>query len=237
MQTVSVRTTQNVFIQYPVASLGDRMAAGLIDTVIVVAYIVLVAYGMSLVEIDSAALGISVLVIPSILYHLLFEIFMDGQSPGKRQMKIKVVRTDGTPATIGNYLLRWLLRLVEVQAAQGMIAVITIAWNGRGQRLGDIAAGTTVVKLVKQKDVTAAEIFTLATDDYVPQFPGVIMLSDRDAELIQQALEVYRRHDNLQPAMIVTEKIKTRLGIQTDMTFEAFLTTILKDYSQLTAGK
>jgi uncharacterized RDD family membrane protein YckC len=213
------------------------MAAGLIDTVIVVAYIVLVAYGMSLVDIDSAALGISVLVIPSILYHLLFEIFMDGQSPGKRQMKIKVVRTDGTPATIGNYLLRWLLRLVEVQAAQGMIAVITIAWNGRGQRLGDIAAGTTVVKLVKQKDVTAAEIFTLATDDYVPQFPGVIMLSDRDAELIQQALEVYRRHDNLQPAMIVTEKIKTRLGIQTDMTFEAFLTTILKDYSQLTAGK
>jgi uncharacterized RDD family membrane protein YckC len=213
------------------------MAAGLIDTVIVVAYIVLVAYGMSLVEIDSAALGISALVIPSLLYHLLFEIFMDGQSPGKRQMKIKVVRTDGTPATIGNYLLRWLLRLVEVQAAQGMIAVITIAWNGRGQRLGDIAAGTTVVKLVRQKDVTAAEIFTLAADDYVPQFPGVIMLSDRDAELIQQALEVYRRHDNLQPAMIVTEKIKTRLGIQTDMTFEAFLTTILKDYSQLTAGK
>jgi uncharacterized RDD family membrane protein YckC len=209
----------------------------LIDTVIVVAYIVLVAYGMNLVEIDSAALGISALVIPSLLYHLLFEIFMDGQSPGKRQMKIKVVRTDGTPATIGNYLLRWLLRLIEVQAAQGMIAVITIAWNGRGQRLGDIAAGTTVVKLVRQKDVTAAEIFTLATEDYVPQFPGVIMLSDRDAELIQQALEVYRRHDNLQPAMIVTEKIKTRLGIQTDMTFEAFLTTILKDYSQLTAGK
>lgn len=213
------------------------MAAGLIDTVIVVAYIVLMAYGMSLVEIDSAAMGISVLVIPSILYHLLFEIFMDGQSPGKRQMKIKVVRTDGTPATIGNYLLRWLLRLIEVQAAQGMIAVITIAWNGRGQRLGDIAAGTTVVKLVKQQDVTAAEIFTLAAEDYVPQFPNVTMLTDRDAELIQQALEVYRRHDNLHPAMIVTEKIKTKLGIQTDMTFEAFLTTILKDYSQLTAGK
>jgi uncharacterized RDD family membrane protein YckC len=213
------------------------MAAGLIDTVILVAYMVLMAYGMSFLEINSAALGIAVLVIPWILYHLLFEIFMDGQSPGKRQMKIKVVRTDGTPATMGNFLLRWLLRLVEVQAAQGMIAIITIAWNGRGQRLGDIAAGTTVVKLVKQKDVTAAEIFTLAAEDYVPRFPGVIMLTDRDAELIQQALEVYRRHDNLRPAMIVTEKIKTRLGIQTDMTFEAFLTTILKDYSQLTAGK
>jgi uncharacterized RDD family membrane protein YckC len=237
MQTVSVRTTQNVFIQYPVASLGDRMAAGLIDTVILVAYMIMMAYGMNYLEIDSAALSLSIVFIPAIFYHLLFEIFMDGQSPGKRQMKIKVVRTDGTPATMGNFLLRWLLRLVEVQAAQGMIAIITIAWNGRGQRLGDIAASTTVVKLVKQQDVTAAEIFTLATEDYVPQFPNVTILTDRDAELIQQALEVYRKHDNLRPAMIVTEKIKTRLGIQTDMTFEAFLTTILKDYSQLTAGK
>jgi hypothetical protein len=162
---------------------------------------------------------------------------MDGQSPGKKQMNIKVVRLDGTPASIGNFLMRWLLRIVEIQLAQGMVAIIAIAMNGKGQRLGDMAAGTTVVKVVKQQEVTAAEIFTLAGDGYVPQFPAVVMLSDRDAELIQQTLEVYRRHNNPEPARIVTEKVKARLGVQTDMTFEAFLTTILKDYSQLTAGK
>jgi uncharacterized RDD family membrane protein YckC len=237
MQTVSVRTTQNVFIQYPVASLGDRMLAMLIDSVIVIAYIILASYIMNKLDVNSPAVVISMLAIPYTLYHLLFEIFMSGQSPGKRQMKIKVVRVDGTPATVGNFLMRWLLRIIEVQIMQGMIAIITIAMNGKGQRLGDIAAGTTVVKLVPQEAVTAQEVFTLAGDDYEPQFPSVVMLSDRDVELIQQALEVYRKHDSLRPVMLLTEKVKTKLGIQTDMTFENFLTTVLKDYSKLTSGK
>lgn len=237
MQTVSVRTTQNVFIQYPVASLGDRMLATLIDSVIVIAYIILASYIINKLDVNSPAVVISMLVIPYTLYHLLFEIFMSGQSPGKRQMKIKVVRVDGTPATVGNFLMRWLLRIIEVQIMQGMIAIITIAMNGKGQRLGDIAAGTTVVKLVPQEAVTAQEVFTLTNDDYEPQFPSVVMLSDRDVELIQQALEVYRKHDNLRPVMLLTEKVKTKLGIQTDMTFEKFLTTVLKDYSKLTSGK
>ncbi|SKC73131.1 RDD family protein [Ohtaekwangia koreensis] len=237
MQTVSVRTTQNVFIQYPVASLGDRMLAMLIDSVIVIAYIILASYIMNKLDVNSPAVVISMLAIPYTLYHVLFEIFMSGQSPGKRQMKIKVVRVDGTPATVGNFLMRWLLRIIEVQIMQGMIAIITIAMNGKGQRLGDIAAGTTVVKLVPQEAVTAQEVFTLTDDDYEPQFPSVVMLSDRDVELIQQALEVYRKHDNLRPVMLLTEKVKTKLGIQTDMTFEKFLTTVLKDYSKLTSGK
>ncbi|HEY9008190.1 MAG TPA: RDD family protein [Ohtaekwangia sp.] len=237
MQTVSVRTTQNVFIQYPVASLGDRMLATLIDSVIVIAYMIGAIYCLMELNVNSPAVIIAVIAIPYTLYHLLFEIFMGGQSPGKRQMKIKVVRIDGTPATVGNYLMRWLLRIIEVQAMSGMVAIITIALNNKGQRLGDIAAGTTVVKLVPQQAVTANEVFTLAEDDYVPQFPAVAMLSDRDVELIQQALEVYRKHDNIQPVMLITEKIKRMLSIETDMTFENFLTTILKDYSKVTSGK
>ncbi|WP_333818914.1 RDD family protein [Ohtaekwangia sp.] len=237
MQTVSVRTTQNVFIQYPVASLGDRMLATLIDSVIVIAYMIGAIYCLVELNVNSPAVIIAVIAIPYTLYHLLFEIFMGGQSPGKRQMKIKVVRIDGTPATVGNYLMRWLLRIIEVQAMSGMVAIITIALNNKGQRLGDIAAGTTVVKLVPQQAVTANEVFTLAEDDYVPQFPAVAMLSDRDVELIQQALEVYRKHDNIQPVMLITEKIKRMLSIETDMTFENFLTTILKDYSKVTSGK
>lgn len=237
MQTVSVRTTQNVFIQYPTASLGDRIVATFIDFGILIAYIILAAYIMNKTGVDSPAFVISVLAIPYTLYHLLFEIFMNGQSPGKRQMKIKVVRTDGTPATVGNFLMRWLLRIIEVDLAQGMIAIITIALNGNGQRLGDMAADTTVVKLVPQEAVTAAEVFTLADEEYVPLFPSVVLLSDRDVELIQRALEVYRKHDNLQPVMMITEKVKRILGVQPDMTFENFLTTVLKDYSKLTSGK
>jgi uncharacterized RDD family membrane protein YckC len=151
MQTVSVRTTQNVVIDYPVASLGDRILAYFIDVLIMIAYVILLILVIGFGEIGSPAIIISLISIPLFLYHLLFEIFMNGQSPGKRQMNIKVVRLDGTPPTIGNYIIRWLLRIIEIDLMSGAIALLTIAISGKGQRVGDIAAGTTVVKLVEQQ--------------------------------------------------------------------------------------
>lgn len=237
MQTVSVRTTQNVVIDYPVASLGDRILAYFIDVLIMVAYIILIFLVIGFGEIGSIAIIISLISIPLFLYHMLFEIFMNGQSPGKRQMNIKVVRLDGTPPTIGNYIIRWLLRIIEIDLMSGAIALLTIAINGKGQRVGDIAAGTTVVKLVEQQAVTAKEVFTLTEESYVPVFQQVIQLNDNDIELIQQALEVNRTTGNLQPVMAVTEKVKSNLGIQTDLPPVKFLYTLVKDYGHITAGK
>src|SRR5690606_16577785 len=147
------------------------------------------------------------------------------------------VRLDGTPATIGNYVIRWLMRIIEIDILSGAMAMVVIAINGKGQRLGDIAAGTTVVKLVEQKAVTAKEVFTLTDENYVPVFQQVIQLNDNDIELIQQALEVNRTTGNLRPVMAVTEKVKSNLGIQTDLPPVKFLYTIVKDYGHITAGK
>jgi uncharacterized RDD family membrane protein YckC len=237
MQTVSVRTTQNVVIDYPVASLGDRILAYFIDALIIIAYFIVCVILIGFAEIGSVAIIISLITIPVFLYHLMFEIFMNGQSPGKRQMNIKVVRLDGTPATIGNYVIRWLMRIIEIDILSGAMAMVVIAINGKGQRLGDIAAGTTVVKLVEQKAVTAKEVFTLTDENYVPVFQQVIQLNDNDIELIQQALEVNRTTGNLRPVMAVTEKVKSNLGIQTDLPPVKFLYTIVKDYGHITAGK
>ncbi len=237
MQTVSVRTTQNVVIDYPVASLGDRILAYFIDVFIILAYFILIFFLLVSGGAGSTAFIIGVLMIPPFLYHLVFEIFMNGQSPGKRQMNIKVVRLDGTPPTIGNYIIRWLLRLIEIDALSGAIALFTIAVNGKGQRLGDIAAGTTVVKLVEQRAVTANEVFTVSEDTYTPVFQQVIQLNDQDIEVIQQALEVNRTTGNSVPVMAVTEKIKNSLGIQTDLPPVKFLYTLVKDYGHITAGK
>jgi uncharacterized RDD family membrane protein YckC len=237
MQTVSVRTAQNVVIDYPVASLGDRILAYFIDVLIIIAYVILILFTIGFGRINSPVSIISLISIPIFLYHLLFEIFMNGQSPGKRQMNIKVVRLDGTPATIGNYIIRWLLRLIEIDLLSGAVALLTIAISGKGQRVGDIAAGTTVVKLVKQATVTAKEVFTLTEESYSPLFQQVIQLNDQDIEVIQQALEVNRTTGNSRPVMAVTEKVKDNLGIQTDMPPVKFLYTIVKDYGHLTAGK
>lgn len=236
MQTINVRTTQNVFIQYPVASLGDRILAYFIDVLIIFVYAILAIMFFVGIELNSIAVFFMTIAIPAMLYPLLFEIFMNGQTPGKRQMRIQVVRLDGTPPTFGNYLLRWLLRLIEIDLFSGAIAMIVIAVNGKGQRLGDVAAGTAVIKLVQRNEAAARQVFVTAEDtNYVVTFPDVTRLTDQDIEVIQQALSVNRETGNSKPVMLVADKIKALLSIETELPPVKFLYTVVKDYSHLTS--
>lgn len=233
MQTISVLTTQNVAIQYPIASLGDRIASHLVDLIIKVVYILLMVALFVNIELEIVWIYLAFLGLPWLLYHVAFEIFMNGQSPGKRMMNIQVVRLDGTQPTIGDYVLRWVFSLVDFYMLSGAIAVIFIAFSDRGQRLGDMVAGTTVVKLTAQREFTASEIFITPENNYIPSFPQVTQLESRDIELIQRALEANTQFENAQPALLVADKIKALLGIQTDMSPIEFLYTIVRDYNQI----
>jgi uncharacterized RDD family membrane protein YckC len=236
MQTISVLTTQNVSIQLPVASIGDRILAYLLDRLILVAYIILLV--VAIINLDLVNvwwIWIVFLAVPWLFYHLVFEIFMNGQSPGKRAMRIQVVRLDGTQPSVGDYIFRWIFSLIDFYFLSGALAVILIAANGKGQRLGDIVAGTSVVKLLAQKEITASEVFITAEDRYEPTFPQVTQLEGRDIELIHQALEASRNFGNHQPVLVVNDKIKSILAIQTDLPPDQFLHTLVKDYNHLTA--
>lgn len=235
MQTISVRTTQNVAIHYPVASVGDRILAYLLDGIILIAYTFTVLAAFINLGVEIIWVWVMVLVVPLFFYHLAFEIFMNGQTPGKRVMSIQVVRLDGTQPSIGDYLLRWIFSLVDFHILTGAIAIIVIATGGKGQRIGDIVAGTCVVKLIAHREITASEVFISPEESYVPTFPQVIQLESRDIELIQRALEANLHHGNAQPVLMVTEKIKTLLGIQTDLPAAEFLYTIVKDFNHLSS--
>lgn len=235
MQTIQIRTTQNVFIHYPLASVGDRILGYLIDRVILVLYSISALVLFINLEIQEPWIWIAVLGVPWIFYFLIFEIFMDGQTPGKRIMNVKVVRLNGTPASIGDYLLRWIFGLVEFAILGGAIALVAVAMGGKGQRLGDMVAGTTVIKLIEQKEVSANEVFVTADQAYVPTFSQAIQLNPKDIETIQRALEVNRDLGNSQPLLAVTEKIKSQLGIQTDLPPVKFLYVIIKDYNHFTS--
>jgi uncharacterized RDD family membrane protein YckC len=230
MHTISVRTAQNVLIHYPVASIGDRILGHLIDQLIKTLYILAVfAFLINVRDFDEWII-IFLFTLPLLLYTLVFEIFMNGQTPGKRAMNIQVVRLDGTPPSIGGYVIRWLFALIEFTLLSGIIAVVVVLVSGKGQRLGDIVAGTAVVKLIKQEAVTSKEIFVSTEETYQPTFNQVIALSEQDIELIQQALEVNRTQGNSKPMLMATDRVKSLLGIQTDMPPVKFLYTIVKDY-------
>lgn len=234
MQTIRVRTTQNVFIHYPLGSIGDRIVAFLLDRVILFLYCGALVVALVSLSVELWWVYVILIGIPFVFYSLFFEIFMDGQTPGKRVMKIKVVRLDGTQATIGDYLFRWLLSIIDFQLS-GTVAVITIAINGKGQRLGDLVAGTTVVKLVEQGEITASDIFITSEETYQPTFDQVTRLSSRDIEVIQRALETATRQGNMQPVILVSERIRSLLGIQTDLAHTEFLYAVIKDFNHLTS--
>lgn len=235
MGTIQVRTTQNVFIHYPIASAGDRILAHLLDRIILVLYTIIVFAVFVRYNVNKPWIWATVLGTPWLLYWLLFEIFMNGQSPGKRVLNIKVVRLNGTPPTIGDYLMRWIFAFIDLYILGGAIALVVVAAGGKGQRLGDVVAGTSVVKLTEQKEVTASEVFVPHEEAYTPTFAQVVQLREKDIELIQQALEINRNQGNSQPILLVTEKIKSLLSIQTDLPPVKFLYTIIKDFNYLTS--
>ncbi len=235
MQTIQVHTTQNVFIHYPVASVGDRILAYLLDQLIKIMYAIAVGILLYNADVENEWVWVSIIGIPWLLYSVLFEIFMNGQTPGKRVLTIKVIRLNGTPASMGDYLLRWIFAIIDFGILSGAIAVIIIVAGGKGQRLGDLVAGTSVVKLIEQKEITASEIFVSADGAYVPTFNQATQLNEKDIEIIQRALEVNRDHGNPKPMLAVAEKIKAQLFIQTDLPPVKFLYILIKDFNHLTS--
>jgi uncharacterized RDD family membrane protein YckC len=236
MQTIRVRTTQNVFIEYPLASVGERIAAYLIDWIILILYTVAIVAILAKLEVNLWYVWLIVLGFPWLFFSLLFEIFMNGQTPGKLALKIKVVRLDGTPPAIGDYLMRWIFSFIDFYILSGALAVVVIAVGGKGQRLGDIVAGTSVVKLIEHRQITSENVFVPVEEQYTPTFTQVVNLTEKDIELIQRALEVNRDQGNIQPVIIITEKIKGLLDIKTDLPPVKFLSTIIKDYQTITSG-
>jgi len=236
MQIIRVRTTQNVFIDYPVGSVGDRILAYLLDRLILIIYSVAALAVFVKLDNEPSYLWLIVFGVPWLFYSVLFEIFMNGQTPGKKVLKIKVVRLDGTPATIGDYILRWIFAFVYIFILSGAVAVVMVAMGGKGQRLGDVVAGTAVVKLSEHEHVSSQKVFVEAEENYTPVLSQVVNLSDHDIALIQRALEANRDQGNIQPVMVITDKIKSLLKIESDMPPVKFLYTIIKDYQTITAA-
>ncbi|MEQ9426840.1 MAG: RDD family protein [Cyclobacteriaceae bacterium] len=239
MTVVQVQTAQNVNINYAVASLGDRILAYLIDGLIMGAYIIIlifIAFSFQADGGDVARLGIiAILSLPTFFYHLISEIFMDGQSLGKRQLNIKVIKLDGAQPGIGAYLLRWLLRPIDF-FFYGGIAILCIAIGGKGQRLGDILAGTSVIKMNPVVGDVKSPLKTIRQEeDYDVTFPDAINLSDKDVAIVKEALKVFRETGNKEPVVAISDKSKELLKISTSMPDVKFLNVLINDFNYLTS--
>ncbi|MBB2146581.1 RDD family protein [Pedobacter sp. LMG 31464] len=241
METVKVNTSQHIDIDYPVAGLGERVAARLIDFGLFIAIFIIFLLLFQMIGLSSGGSIFSfipfiIYAVGFVFYDLLCEIFMNGQSVGKRLLKIKVISLDGAQASLGQYFIRWVFRIVDFTLTQWLGALICVAVTDNKQRIGDIVAGTTLIKTVPRTQFQHIAFHPVA-EEYNPVFDSVHQMTDRDIELIHEVLNTYYKTRNHDLIYHMAARVSNHLGIvmPNGMNELEFLKTVIMDYNQLTS--
>ncbi len=233
---LDIRTAQNVLLALEPASVGERLLATLVDGALIVAYLFV---GVSVISAtgDGSTAVFVVFLLPVLLYHLAFETLLDGRTPGKLVLKLRVARLDGAQPTLGQFVLRWLLRFVDVTFSSGAVAILSIAVTRQAQRLGDLAAGTTVVR--RRQRVRLGEVqYPLLPAGHVPDFPEAVALTDADVRTLRAVLVRLRgaRRDAAATALAARAKaaVEARLGMApVRLPPEVFLRAVVRDHTAM----
>jgi uncharacterized RDD family membrane protein YckC len=251
MQTVRIRTSQNIEIDYEVAGLGERILARVVDIGVFTGlfyalYLIIIFFFLSQFQSlqSGTAGGIPVFLIvigiiytiALIFYDLVAEIYFNGQSIGKYAIKIKVVNIDGARPTLGQFFLRWVFRLLDFGFTLGIGAVISVAVTEKKQRIGDLIAGTTLIKTKPR--TTLDELFLNSPDeDYQPVFPEVSNLTDDEITLIHEVISTFKITGNSNVVYNMALRVKDHLGIAVPLGMNDFdfLQKLVRDYSYITS--
>ncbi|AWK04974.1 RDD family protein [Flavobacterium crocinum] len=241
MSELSINTTQNVKINFIAANVGERIGAFFIDIAIIVSYI----YTISLVifdwlrverlmfNLDGWSKGAIYLIIysPVIVYSLVLESVFEGQSFGKKLIKIKVVKIDGYQAGFGDYLIRWFFRVIDFFSFFGLPGLVSVITSKKSQRLGDMAAGTAVITLKNRINISHTILEEIG-DSYVPTYPLVIKLSDNDMRIIKETYQRAKAQNDHEIIYKLVAKIESVTGIKNQSGDNSdFIRVILKDYN------
>lgn len=238
MHSIRITTSQNIDLEYELGSVGDRIIACLLDWLIIVAYVIITFAVMSFGSLASFIREnvwlVIVLLLPIVFYDLLSEMWLNGQSVGKKVMGIKVISLTGEPPAFSQYLIRWLFRLVDFSSFLGLVALATVAATEKHQRLGDIVAGTVLVKTKPRTGFSDTLYHPPAPAQYNATYPEVINLSDRDIQLIKEVIVSVRRSGQAALASEAQSKIEKVLRIKSYHPDPmAFLQAVLIDYNHL----
>ncbi len=237
-QHLEVETPEHVVIDYEIAGLGSRGLAAIIDTLIVFALMtanLLVA--MKLYSTFKVVVGAWIPLAQFVVvwgYFTLFEGFRDGQTPGKKWMGLRVIRDTGHPITVREAGARNLLRIVDLLPPPYLLGILFIAFHPKGKRIGDLVAGTVVVR-----DRPADAPVALIEGEGDAVATGAPQLSDEDFRILR---EFVGRAPQLPP--VVRTRLATQLAARIadryptrDPDHVAFVTAAWRDESARRRGR
>jgi uncharacterized RDD family membrane protein YckC len=229
-----IETPERVELHYILANIGNRFLAAAIDHLIQLLMMLALYFslwGISRWHIDPSlfiwAVAIAILIVFVIYwgYFVLFETFWNGQTPGKRIMKLRVVREDGRPIRFFEAFIRNLLRIIDILPPFSYaIGVATIIFSPRSKRIGDLVAGTVVVKERASEAPSLEDIIRLSESEQkklvsaqpAPFKANTRLLSDRELQAVETFLN--RRFELNEPnrsmlAARISQAVATKLGL------------------------
>lgn len=243
MESVTIRTTQNVSIDYDLAKTGTRIGSFFIDAALfAITYNLLVALLASMIPYVASELlfGYGNLVF-FLVYFYFMELFNRGQTLGKRIVGVKVIRLDGRDPTPADFITRAIFLLPDVIFSLGIPAVLLVSSGRHKQRMGDIVAGTVVIQSSVSTSFTLREIMAIrGKDEHEAEFPEVVRFTDADMMVVKHALARTRKFRNpahRQVLRTLSIKLADQMGIdkkEVTYTPEQFLEKLLLDYIVLT---
>lgn len=202
-----VSTPENIEISYVPAGMGTRFLAALLDSLILAVLLLGILIAGLVVAVATAGLGetVSWLIFALIVllmfvtlfgYYIFFETVWRGQSPGKRMMGLRVMRDDGLPLGFTGSVIRNLIRFFDLLPLAYGFGIVAMFFNRRWKRLGDMAAGTIVIR---EPQPLPPQVLQLPVHPDLPLAATQLRerFTSREYELIREYLQ---RYYSLSPA-------------------------------------
>ncbi|HEY4107747.1 RDD family protein [Puia sp.] len=248
MLQVKLDTGFNIEVDFMIPGFFKRFLAWAVDAAIIWAYYLVGSNVLgSALRNDGSHIWIWVLFgLPPFLYHLLCEVFLNGQSVGKKATRIKVISADGGEPSISQYLIRWMFRLADfplwvfvavftgalpwwctIFLFAGLACILATPYS---QRIGDLIAGTILID-TRNRTSWQDTVFTELSEDYKPRYPQVMQLSDKDINTLKSIINSVSKSGDYDLSMRIADRIRSRLDISSDQDSLDFLQTLLKDYN------
>ncbi len=220
MAVIDITTTRKITITYDLAGFWIRVGAFSIDFAIMFLYFLVMGLMAAYVidEFFDSDLFAWLFIYPELFfYSLAFEMFNNGQTPGKRILRLRVVQIEGRRAAPLDFFVRWAFRVIDIWGSLGTVALLLITSSDRNQRLGDLLSNLAVIKIKGADPYFLKRLDRMQQpDQYIPVYPQVTRMQETDMVMIKTLLDRLLRYPNeghFKALDIAYEKITTMLEI------------------------
>ncbi|PWL32855.1 MAG: hypothetical protein DCO96_00460 [Fluviicola sp. XM-24bin1] len=259
MKSVEFVSAQNVKVEYEYATVIQRTTAAIIDATVVAVYLIIMFTIIRNMNSDyELLLELIIMKIPWIFYHPILEYLTHGQTLGKYAIGIRVVTYDGERPGLREIFTRWIFKahffwiafsfflapaelffLGLIHVGVGVIGFMYASVSDKKQRMGDVMAGTIVIKDKSAVRYTLRDVLSIKSqENYTPEYPNVVRFTDEDMLLIKNTIQRVRKYPNPETkkfAIELADESARLIGLEkTPDKRLKFLQTLLQDYVVLT---